>query len=69
MWTEQHILASKDIVFVATQSCGVIRQVFFATLGKNDEESNLSLAEYKLSLLGTEIKYIFKKGMQTVMIC
>lgn len=71
MWTEQHILASKDTVLVATWSCDVIRQVFFAAPGKKDEESNLNLAEYKLSLLGTKIKFIFKKGMQTVsiMIC
>lgn len=61
MWTEKHILPSKDTVFVATWSCDVIRQVFFTPPGKNDEESNLNSAEYKLSPLGTKIKYILKR--------
>lgn len=34
MWTEEHLLASKDTVFVATWSCDVIRQVFFTAPGQ-----------------------------------
>lgn len=62
MCIERYILASKDTV--ATWSCDVIKQVFLAPLGKNDQESHQNWAESKLSLLGIKIKKKKKKQKQ-----